>query len=292
MVSSMTGFGRSEAVDSEGKITVEIKSVNHRYLDISVKMPRSLTMFEPGIRNLVKENVERGKIDIFINYESYNDSSNAVRYNKNLAGEYYKALLEMKEDFGFSDFIRLSELSRFPEVLSLEEQAIDEDALFRRLSSVISEAFKALKATRQHEGERLKEDLMAKLSHMSDYVADIERHAPEIVSAYRDKITEKVNALLEGSGIDESRIVTETAIFADKIAVDEEIVRLRSHIKAMQKTLSDGGCIGRKLDFLAQEMNREANTILSKSGDLITTDNAIELKTDIEKIREQIQNIE
>lgn len=292
MVSSMTGFGRSETVDNEGKIIVEVKSVNHRYLDISVKMPRTLSMFEPGIRNLVKENVDRGKIDLFITYESYNDSSNSLRYNKKLAGEYYKALLEMKKDFGFSDCVRLYELSRFPEVFSLEEQTIDEEALFKKLSAVITEAFKALKTTREHEGSRLKDDLIDKLSHMSEYVEDIDRHAPEIVAAYRERITEKVKVLLENSDIDDSRIAMETAIMADKIAVDEEIVRLRSHIKAMQQTLTAGGCIGRKLDFLAQEMNREANTILSKSGDLITTDCAIELKTDIEKIREQVQNIE
>lgn len=288
----MTGFGRSEIVTPDRKVAAEVKSVNHRYCDISVKMPRKLSMFEPAIRSLVQEYVERGKIDIYITYEEYAGSSSSVKYNKALAADYLQTLQQMKEDFGFTDTVRLTELSKYPDVLTLEDTEIDEDAVYKTVEQALREAFTALTDARAQEGAKLKKDLLAKLDVMDANVAKIEKVAPDIVENYRQKLEQRVKEMLEDTEIDESRIAMETTIFADKLCVDEEIVRLKSHISAARQALTDGGAVGRKLDFLAQEMNREANTILSKSGDLVTTDTAIQLKTDIEKVREQIQNIE
>jgi uncharacterized protein (TIGR00255 family) len=292
LLNSMTGFGRSEVITPDRKIAVEVKSVNHRYCDISIKMPRKLSMFEPAIRTLVQEYVERGKIDIFITYEEYTGSGSAVRYNKALAADYLHALQQMKEDFGFQDTVRLTELSRYPDVLTLEETAIDENEVFKVMEKALREALEALTKARSVEGGKLRDDLLGKLDVMDGYVAEIEKAAPGIVANYRQKLEQRVKELLDDTEIDESRIAMETTIYADKLCVDEEIVRLKSHISSARQALQEGGAVGRKLDFLAQEMNREANTILSKSGDLVTTDTAISLKTDIEKVREQIQNIE
>lgn len=292
MLKSMTGFGRSEIANERQKITVEMKAVNHRYCDINVKMPKKLSIFEAGIRNLLKKYIQRGKVDVFITYEDYTENNMVLKYNEELAAEYVRVLQQMSEQFGIENDVRVSSLSRYPDVLTLEEQTVDTDELWGVLEEALHKASEQFVETRLVEGENLKNDLINKLDGMLEDVDFIEKRSPEILAEHRQRLEAKVKELLGDSTIDESRIVTETTIFADKICVDEEIVRLRSHITSTRKALLEGGSIGRKLDFIAQEMNREANTILSKANDLEVANRAINLKTEIEKVREQIQNIE
>lgn len=292
MIKSMTGFGRCEIQETQRKITVEMKSVNHRYLDVNIKMPKKLNFFEAAIRNELKNYIQRGKIDLFITYEDYTESNVCVKYNKELAAEYMEYLKQMAEDFSLDNDVRVSALSRYPEVLSMEEQTIDEEELWQLLERALKGAAQGFVETRIQEGEHLKDDLIAKLNGMLTHVDFISERSPQIIVEYRQKLREKVCDLLEDTQIDENRLLTEVTIFADRVCVDEELVRLRSHIEATRQTLMQGGSIGRKLDFIAQEMNREANTILSKTSDLEISNRGIELKTEIEKVREQIQNIE
>ena len=292
MIKSMTALGRCELSNEKRKITVELKSVNHRYLDVNIRMPKKLNFFESAIRTLLKEYMQRGKVDMFISYEDYSEQTLAVKYNATIAKEYLTYLQQMADEFNLENDIRVSSLSRYPEVLTMEEQSADEDELWSDLSQAIREACTQFVATRTTEGEHLKQDLVEKLHHMRDNVDKVEQRAPQIIAEYRSKLMEKVNELLGDTQIDEARLSTEIVLFADKICTDEETVRLKSHITSMLNALERSEGIGRKLDFIAQEMNREANTILSKSNDLETSDIAIELKTEIEKVREQIQNIE
>lgn len=292
MIKSMTGFGRCETVDEKRKITVEIKSVNHRYLDASIKMPKKLNFFETSIRNLLKEYIERGKVDVYITYEDYTEDNYMLKYNSALAEEYLKHLNAMSEEFGIDNDVRVSNLSRYPEVFVMEEQSIDEEELWNCLEKVLRGACSQFVDSRIKEGEHLKNDLCTKLDNMLGYVDFIEKRYPQIIKDYRSKLETKVRELLADRQIDDARIAQEVVIFADKICVDEETVRLRSHILSTKDALTKGGSIGRKLDFIAQEMNREANTILSKANDIEISDIGINLKTDIEKVREQIQNIE
>lgn len=292
MIKSMTGFGRCEVAENNRKFTVEMKSVNHRYLDVNIKMPKKLNFFESAIRGELKNFISRGKVDIFISYEDFSEDTSSVRYNKELAGEYLKYLRQMAEDFGLDDDIRVSTLSKYPEVFTMEEQGIDEEELWKELKKAVTGAAEMFVQTRITEGEHLRDDLIEKLDAMLTLVDFVAERSPQIVGEYRQKLEDKVRELLADNTVDEGRLLTEVTIFADKICVDEEIVRLRSHIETTKKTLMEGGSIGRKLDFIAQEMNREANTILSKANDLEVSNCAIELKTEIEKVREQIQNIE
>ena len=292
MIKSMTGFGRCENINERRKFTVELKSVNHRYLDVNIKMPKKLNFFESAIRNLLKEYIERGKVDVFITYEDYSEDNFSLKYNPTLAGEYLKHLRDMAEQFGLDDDIRVSTLSRYPEVLVMEEQGVDEKELWADLEVTIRKACEMFVESRIREGENLKKDLCDKLDDMLGYVDFIEERSPIILKDYRTRLEDKIHELLGDRQIDEGRIITEVTIYADKICVDEETVRLRSHIQATKDTLEKGGSCGRKLDFIAQEMNREANTILSKANNLEISDTGINLKTNIEKVREQIQNIE
>lgn len=292
MLKSMTGFGRCEIAVPERKITVEMKSVNHRYCDISIKMPKKLSFFEAGIRNVLKQYIGRGKIDIYITYEDYTENNVCVKYNAELAKEYYSNLEKISKEFGIENDIRVSTLSRYPEVFTLEEQTIDEEKLWELVEEAVRTAAARFVETRIAEGEHLKQDIMTKLDGMLKLVDFIENRSPEVVSEYRNKLLAKVTELLGDTKVEESILVTEVTVFADKICVDEETVRLRSHIINMKEALNDADNVGRKLDFIAQEMNREANTILSKANDLEVTNKAIDLKTEIEKVREQIQNIE
>ena len=292
MIKSMTGFGRCEIEESNRKVTVEMKSVNHRYLDVNIKMPKKLSFFESSIRNELKNYVQRGKIDIFISYEDFSENNVCIKYNKDLAAEYLKYLRNMSEEFGLDDDIRVSTLSRYPEVFSMEEQMVDEDEIWKVLSKAIDGAAENFVETRIKEGKNLADDLIVKLDNMLEHVAFIEERSPQLMDEYRKKLEDRVKELLGDANVDENRLLTEVTIFADKVCVDEEIVRLKSHIETTKQTLIDGGSIGRKLDFIAQEMNREANTILSKANDLDISNRGIELKTEIEKVREQIQNIE
>ncbi len=292
MIQSMTGFGRCEIAEGARKISVEMKAVNHRYLDVSIKMPKKLNVFEAAIRSELKNYIQRGKVDIFITYEDTSENTVMIRYNPEVAAEYMRYLNQMSEQFGLDNDVRTSTLSRYPEVFTMDEQDGDEEEIWKMLKKAVDGAAQGLSETRIREGENLKNDLLSKLDDMLAGVAFIEQRSPQILSEYRQRLTDKVRELLASAALDESRIVTEVTIYADKICVDEELVRLRSHIEAVKKELLAGGGIGRKLDFLAQEMNREANTILSKTNDLAVSDCGIELKTTIEKIREQIQNIE
>ena len=292
MIKSMTGFGRAEIEEDNRKICVEIKAVNHRYLDESIKMPKNFGMFEAPVRTVLKEYIERGKVDVYITYEDLGEENVTIRYNKQVAAEYLKYLKEMKEDFALDDDIRLSTLSRYPEVLTMEEAPADEESIWKTLEKAVRAAAEKFRESRIKEGENLKADLIAKLDSMLEQVGLIEARSPEIVKAYQEKLENKIRELLGSRDIDDARILTEVGIFADKICVDEEIVRLKSHIQAVKDELVKGGTVGRKLDFLAQEMNREANTTLSKANDLELSNTAINIKTEIEKIREQIQNIE
>ncbi len=292
MIKSMTGFGRSESVTKERRIVIEMKSVNHRYCDINIKMPKRLIFFETSIRNHLKKYIGRGKVDLFITYEDYEENKVCVKYNQEIAAEYVKYLNEMADTFHLKSELSSVALSRFPEVFTLEEQSENEEELWKELESVLDEAAARFVESRTKEGEALKEDLQRKLDGMITMVDYIEGVSPSLVDEYRNRLEEKVRELLQRTAIDESRIATEVTIYADKICVDEETVRLRSHIENMKAVLAEGGSVGRKLDFVAQEMNREANTILSKANSLDISNKAIDLKTEIEKVREQIQNIE
>lgn len=292
MLKSMTGFGRCEVVTDEYKISVEMKAVNHRYLDLSIKMPKKFHYFEAGIRNLLKNYIQRGKVDVFINYEDYTEDKLCLNYNGSLAAEYMNYFKKMEEQFCIVNDVKVSALARMPEVLTMEQLPEDEDHMRKLLADTIEEAAKKFVETRILEGENLRQDLIGKLDYMLNLVAQIEERSPGLVAQYREKLEEKVQDMLKSTSIDDGRIMTEVIIFADKVCVDEETVRLRSHIDHTRSELLAGGSIGRKLDFIAQEMNREANTILSKANDLEISDKAITLKTEIEKVREQIQNIE
>lgn len=292
MVKSMTGFGRCEWNDGQRKITVEIKSVNHRFLDMTIKIPKKLSFFEANIRTLLKKYVQRGKVDVFISYEDLTENTSVLRYNQDLAREYWAYFEKMANQFRMENNITIADLARFPEVLTMEERGIDEDSLWSLLEKAVTEAAARLVETRNAEGENLRLDMLAKLDGMLAYVDYIEERSPELIAEYRNNLKNKVKELLDGAQPDDVRILTEVTIYADKICVDEEVVRLKSHIRNVKNILNEQEGVGRKLDFMAQEMNREANTILSKSNDMEVTSRAIELKTEIEKIREQIQNIE
>lgn len=292
MIKSMTGFGRCEISEADRKFTVEMKSVNHRYLDTNIKMPKKLNFFESSIRSLLKEYMERGKVDLFITYEDLTQRGVCIKYNHDTAAEYVKYCKQMAEEFSLENDIKVSVLSCMPEVFGMEEKPMDEEELWKLLEQALRGAARGFVDARIKEGEHLKEDLLSKLDEMLSYVDFITARSPEIVAEYKEKLAEKVRELLEDNQVEENRLLTEVTLFADKICVDEELVRLRSHIETTKNTLTEGGSVGRKLDFIAQEMNREANTILSKTTDLEVSNRAILLKTEIEKVREQIQNIE
>ncbi|HHT97353.1 MAG TPA: YicC family protein [Clostridiales bacterium] len=292
MIKSMTGYGRSEIVTESRKVTVELKAVNHRYSDLSIKMPKKINCFETNIRSILKQYIGRGKVDIFIMYEDYTENKICIKYNKELAREYIDLLVNISNDFSIPNDINATTLSKYHEVFTLEEQSIDEDELWSIIEEAVRTAVEKLVESRVIEGENLKNDIIIKLDYMNELLDSIEDRSPKLITEYREKLTNKVQELLTDNQIDEHVIITEVTIYADKICTDEEMVRLRSHISSMKNTLINGDNIGRKLDFIAQEMNREANTILSKSNDLEITNIGIDLKTEIEKVREQIQNIE
>ena len=292
LIKSMTGFGRSEMVTEQCKITVEIKAVNHRYCDLNIKMPKKLNILENAVRGAIKKTVHRGKLDVYIGYEDLSEHAACVQLNKELGREYYRALSELSEELGIDNDASAVRIARMPEVLMLSEAQLVPEEVEETLLLAVGQALSQFMESRVREGEQLKEDILRKLHGMTGNISAIEERYPQMVSDYRKKLTDKVKELLADSNVDESRIATEVVIYADKICVDEETVRLRSHITNMEEELTRGGNVGRKLDFIAQEMNREANTILSKANDITVSNMAIDLKTEIEKIREQVQNIE
>lgn len=294
MVMSMTGFGRGEAADANYKVTVEMKSVNHRYLDVSVKMPKKLNVYEAELKNILKEYAKRGKVDIYITYECTSDADVDIEYNPDVAKQYLDTFNEMSKVFGISNDITVSVLGRYPEVIITRSVEPEEDELYPLVESAFRQACKMFAEARAAEGGKLAADIIDKLDLMINIVNFIDEHNDEIMHEYRTRLENKVKELLGDINIDESRMATELVLYADKICVDEEMVRLRSHIEAMRKEFCEDSAegIGRKLDFIAQEMNREANTTLSKANNIKISQKAIDLKTEIEKVREQIQNIE
>lgn len=289
---SMTGFGRAEVSNDQYRLSVEVKSVNSRFLDLSIKMPKKFNALEANIRNTVKEYISRGKVDLFITYESFSEKGKALRLDLPLAKEYLESMRTLVNALGVEDNVKVTNLAALPDVLVLSEESEDDEALWESLKPSLVGALERFSETRVMEGENLQKDLLGKLAEMEAIVNRIDARSPEITAAYEARLREKVSELLEGTGIDEARIVQEVTIYSDKICTDEERVRLHSHIKNMRTKLQNGGLVGRELDFVAQEMNREANTTLSKANDLIVSEDAIGLKTLIEKIREQIQNLE
>lgn len=289
---SMTGFGRAEVSNDQYRLSVEVKSVNSRFLDLSIKMPKKFNALEANIRNTVKEYISRGKVDLFITYESFSEKGKALRLDLPLAKEYLESMRTLVNALGVEDNVKVTNLAALPDVLVLSEESEDDEALWESLKPSLVGALERFSETRVMEGENLQKDLLGKLAEMEAIVNRIDARSPEIAAAYEARLRAKVSELLEGTGIDEARIVQEVTIYSDKICTDEERVRLHSHIKNMRTKLQNGGLVGRELDFVAQEMNREANTTLSKANDLIVSEDAIGLKTLIEKIREQIQNLE
>lgn len=292
MIKSMTGFGCGEKETEQFKIAVEMKSVNHRYCDLSVKLPRRFYALESQIRNIMKDYVTRGKTDVYISYENHGETGCRVQYHPDVAGEYVDAIDQAREMFGLEQGLTGTDLVRFPEVITLSEEKQDVQEIFPDLEEVLRQAGTRFVEAREMEGANLHRDILKKLDYIEGLVAYVEERSPEMLEEYREKIYKKVKELLGENKLDESALATELIVYADKVCVDEETVRLRSHVNNMRETLQKEESIGRKLDFIAQEMNREANTILSKANDKALSEYAIDLKTEIEKIREQIQNIE
>ncbi|WP_297427301.1 YicC/YloC family endoribonuclease [Clostridium sp.] len=293
MIRSMTSFGRAQSDENrELSFSVEMKSVNHRYLDINIRMPRTMLALEEKIRNIVSKKLSRGKIDVFINYKNYGNSAGKVKLNMKLAKEYHECLRQIQKELNVIDDISAVKISRFPDVVTLEETEEDLDETFNEISSLIKSALNSMEEMRCIEGEKLKADILLKIQVIESYVEEIEKLSDVIPKNYKKKLEERLSELLSGIDIDEGRIAQEVAVLSDKAAVDEEITRLRSHLSQMKNTLDLNEPVGRKLDFIIQEMNREANTIASKSTDINITNKVIEVKNTIEKIREQVQNIE
>jgi uncharacterized protein (TIGR00255 family) len=292
MIKSMTGYGRAQAQLHGRDITVELRSVNNRYLDCSVKLPRIYGFAEDAVKSRIKKAVSRGKVDVFITVQAAEIAQVAVSVNRPVLEGYLTALHQIAADYGVTDDITVMSLSRLPDVLTVQKQEEDEDEVQADLMAVLDEALARYDAMRTVEGQALEDDLRSRAQTILDRVAVVEARSPETVAEYRARLTRKMEEVLSGTAVDESRILTEAAIYADKVAVDEETVRLRSHLAQLDDMLSGGGAIGRKLDFLLQEMNREANTIGSKCNDVELARTVVDIKAELEKIREQTQNIE
>jgi len=292
MIKSMTGYGgASEKVDVL-ELTVELKSVNNRYLDVSVRLPRAYIFAEEQIKSTVGKTISRGKVDVFVTAASSAGEDIAVTVNEVLASRYVEALRSIEEKFGLCGGLSSVDIARFPEVLTAEKTEIDRDEVLCALMSALEAALRDFDAMRTVEGEKMSEDITGRLDAIGQMLDFIEERSPQTVAEYREKLLQRMTEILDGKDIDESRILTEAAIFADKWAVDEETVRLRSHIAQFRAMLADNVPVGRKLDFLIQEMNRETNTIGSKCSDIEITRRVVDIKAEIEKIREQIQNVE
>ena len=292
MIKSMTGYGRAVETVNGREFTVELRSVNNRYLDCSVRLPRILSFGEETVKQAVKASVSRGKVDVFISVRSECGDEVQVTLNESVLKEYLAAMHRMVEEFGVRDDIQVSTVSRLPEVFQLEKPQVDEEQLLADLMAVVQKALASYDEMRSAEGKALEQDLRSRGETILGYVTLVEQGNAQTVIDYRTRLENKLREVLENTAIDESRILTEAAIFADKVAVDEETVRLRSHIAQMNSMLTGGGAIGRKLDFLLQEMNREANTIGSKCTDVNLARIVVDIKAELEKIREQTQNIE
>ena len=292
MVRSMTGYGKGFAENEDARVTIEMKSVNHRYLDLNIKLPKKLNFLESQVRNKISESIFRGKVDVYITLNEHSDACYQVSVNDAIALKYYESISAMAEKLGVDNDMKASSISRLPDVIELEEVEADEDSLKTLVNEALDACLAQFIEARIAEGNRLEKDLIAKMDEMLVLVDKLEQRSPKIIEEYRTRLTAKVNELLADSHIDEGRIAQEVVIYADKICIDEEMVRLKSHVAETRSVFDLDKEVGRKLDFLAQELNREANTILSKSTDVEIADIGITLKTLIEKVREQIQNIE
>lgn len=292
MIKSMTGYGSAKGAVGELKISVELKSVNNRYLDVSVRMPRSFLFAEDAVKAAVGKHISRGKVDLFVSVDSSDADSMTVKVNEPLLRGYIEAIRHISAEYGLAEELGAVSVSRFPDILSVEKKELDAEAISEGIVAVTEEALRDFDAMRLREGEKLCADVLEKLAAIELLVAKVEQEAPKTVEAYRVRLREKMSELLSSAAIDENRILAEAAIYADRIAVDEETVRLRSHMSQLRGMLAGCSPIGRKIDFLIQEFNREANTIGSKCQNSDIAHTVVELKSEIEKIREQIQNIE
>lgn len=292
MVRSMTGYGKGFAENESARVTIEMKSVNHRYLDLNIKLPKKLNFLESLIRNKISESIFRGKVDVYITLNEHSDACYKVSINDIIAKEYFDSIAEMAEKLGVENDMKASNIVRLPDVIELEETDSDEDSLKELVLSALSDCINQFVDSRIAEGTRLEKDLVSKMDEMLVLVDKLEKRSPVIIEEYKERLTTKIHELLEDNNIDENRIAQEVTIYADKVCIDEEMVRLKSHVAETRSVFELDKEVGRKLDFLAQELNREANTILSKSTDVEIADIGITLKTLIEKVREQIQNIE
>ena len=292
MVKSMTGYGRAREMRGGRDITVEVRSVNNRYLDCAVKMPRAYIFAEDAVKSRVQKAVSRGKVDVFITIDATAADETVVSVNEPLARGYYEALVRLKELFALEGAVTPEVLAKFPDVLTVTKAEEDVEAIAADICAVLDDALAAYNAMRAVEGEKLALDVSSRVDTIEETVSKVEAQSPQTVAAYRRRLEAKMQEVLQSTTIDESRILTEAAIFADKVAVDEETVRLRSHIAQLRDMLQSGEPVGRKLDFLIQEVNRECNTIGSKCNDLTIAQDVVNMKAEVEKIREQIQNIE
>jgi len=288
----MTGYGRNECIVNGKKITCEIKSVNHRYSDYNIKVPRYYGFMEDRVRNFVSQYISRGKVDVYVAIESYDESDREIKLNIELAKSYIAALTELKETFGLRDDISVTSVARYNDIFKSEKIEEDEEELWANVKDVMFPMIEQFIAMREREGERIEKDLCKRVEYMKTLSAKIDERSPQTVSEYRERLYSKIKEVLEDRAIDEARVLTEVAIFADKVAVNEEIVRLESHFKEFYEIISKNEPAGRKLDFLIQEINREVNTTGSKCNDIDISKLVVELKGEIEKLREQIQNIE
>ena len=289
---SMTGYGSAKGIVDGQTVTVEIKSVNNRFLDCSVRMPRSYLFAEESVKSVVSAGVRRGKVDVFVTIQSSGEGDSVVSVNLPLAEEYDRALREIAERLDLDLGVNAALIGRFPDVLTVEKKEVDRESAMESLRAITALAVEEFNAMREREGERLREDMLQKLRKISEFVSVVEERSPETVREYRQRLEARLRELLEDRNVDEQRLITETAIFADRTAVDEETVRLRSHIAQFEAMLSEGSPIGRKMDFLVQEFNRESNTIGSKCSDAALAKVVVDLKSEIEKLREQLQNVE
>ena len=291
-VRSMTGYGRGEHIAEERKFTVEMKSVNHRYNDMTIKLPRSLASLEDKIKKRIMRDVFRGKTDVYISFETFSAADVEVKLNETLAAAYIEKLNLLEEKFGLKDGSKLELAAKFPDIITVEKAQQEEAVIWEALAPALDEAVEKFVAMRTVEGENLKRDILLKGERIKTLVAEVKERSPLVVVEYQEKLNNRLKDLLGGVDVDPQRIATEVAVFADRGCVDEEVTRLESHLVQLKDILEGGGQVGRKLDFLIQEMNRESNTIASKANDIQIVKATIELKSEIEKIREQIQNLE
>lgn len=292
MLKSMTGFGRGEYKDNSHHITVEMRAVNHRYTEVVIRMPRALGSLEERARRLILEEVSRGRLDVTITIDEYSDKKRTVRVDKELAIAYYNALKEMKELLQTPENLSLSLIARYPEVMKVEEVAEDIEIFWPKIEAAVQAALSSLTSMRQREGMAIRQDMLQRLGLLTGYIGEIDARAPEVMHDYREKLVGRIRDSLLNTEVDENRLLLEIALFADRTNITEELVRFESHLEQFRDTVHKADAIGRKLDFIVQEMNREVNTIGSKANDFMIANKVVEIKSELEKIREQIQNLE